>query len=207
VTREDWGPSRWELVVAERPGHSQWYIERFRAMEREGADIVGEARLADAMLGRGSRVLDAGCGPGRIAGWLAARGHDVVGVDVDPDLVEAARSDHPGPTYVVSDLSELDLPAAGIAEPFDLVVVAGNVVTFLAPGSEVEVLRRLAAHLAPGGRIVIGFGLGRGYDLASFEADVSSAGLRESLRLAAWDVRPWTPSSDFVVSVLEPSGA
>ena len=57
MTREDWGPSRWELIVAQRPEHSQWYIERFRAMEREGADIVGEARLADAMVERGSRVL------------------------------------------------------------------------------------------------------------------------------------------------------
>lgn len=203
MTREDWGPSRWELIVAQRPEHSQWYIERFRAMEREGADIVGEARLADAMIERGSRVLDAGCGPGRLAGELFRRGHDVVGVDVDPDLIEAARADHPGPGYAVADLSELDLPALGIAEPFDLVVVAGNVLTFLAPGSETEVLRRLGAHLAPGGRIVAGFGLGRGYELASFEADVVAAGLRESLRLATWDLRPWTPESDFVVSVLE----
>ena len=203
MTREDWGPSRWELIVAQRPEHSQWYIERFRAMEREGADIVGEARLADAMVERGSRVLDAGCGPGRLAGELFRRGHDVVGVDIDPDLVEAAQADHPGPVYAVADLSELDLPALGIADPFDLVVVAGNVLTFLAPGSEAEVLRRLGAHLAPGGRIVAGFGLGRGYELASFEADVVAAGLRESLRLATWDLRPWTPESDFVVSVLE----
>ncbi|WP_454300830.1 class I SAM-dependent methyltransferase [Salana multivorans] len=203
MTREDWGPSRWELIVAQRPEHSQWYIERFRAMEREGADIVGEARLADAMVERGSRVLDAGCGPGRLAGELFRRGHDVVGVDIDPDLVEAAQADHPGPVYAVADLSELDLPALGIADPFDLVVVAGNVLTFLAPGSETEVLRRLGAHLAPGGRIVAGFGLGRGYELASFEADVVAAGLRESLRLATWDLRPWTPESDFVVSVLE----
>ncbi|WP_454294805.1 class I SAM-dependent methyltransferase [Salana multivorans] len=204
MTREDWGPSRWELIVAQRPEHSQWYIERFRAMEREGADIVGEARLADAMIERGSRVLDAGCRP-RLAGELFRRGHDVVGVDVDPDLIEAARADHPGPGYAVADLSELDLPALGIAEPFDLVVVAGNVLTFLAPGSEAEVLRRLGAHLAPGGRIVAGFGLGRGYELALFEADVVAAGLQESLRLATWDVRPWTPGSDFVVSVLEPA--
>lgn len=51
-----------------KPGHSQWYIERFRTMAREGADLEGEARLIDAMVARGSRILDAGCGPGRVGG-------------------------------------------------------------------------------------------------------------------------------------------
>lgn len=57
-------PTRW--VTAHDAGHSQWYIERFRRMATEGADLAGEARLLDAMLARRSRVLDAGCGPGRV---------------------------------------------------------------------------------------------------------------------------------------------
>src|SRR3712207_7610408 len=117
-------------------------------MAAQGADLAGEARLVDAMVPRGSRVLDAGCGPGRVGAELAGRGHTVVGVDVDPVLVEAARSDHPGPTWLVGDLAELDLPSRGIAETFGVVVCAGNVLTFLAPGTAVEVLRRMAAHLA-----------------------------------------------------------
>src|SRR3712207_7124098 len=40
------------------------YVQRFRTLAAQGNDIVGEARLVDAMLPRGSRVLDAGCGPG-----------------------------------------------------------------------------------------------------------------------------------------------
>ena len=46
--------------VAQNPGHSQWYIDRFRTMARRGEDIVGEARLVDAMVPRRARILDAG---------------------------------------------------------------------------------------------------------------------------------------------------
>lgn len=195
-------PSKWEQILASNPDHSSWYIERFRAMALRGDDLAGEARFVDAMLPRGSRILDAGCGPGRVGGELARRGHDVVGVDVDPALIDAAQTDHPGATWLVGDIAELDLPARGVAEPFDAIVVAGNVMTFLAPGSEVAVLRALGAHLAPGGRIAIGFGTGRGYAIEQYQQDVAAAGLREDLRQSTWDLRPYTPASDFVVSVL-----
>ncbi|WP_317259731.1 hypothetical protein [Kocuria atrinae] len=49
--------------VEANPEHSQWYIERFRQMAAAGDDIVGEARLVDAMVDRGSRVLDAVAAP------------------------------------------------------------------------------------------------------------------------------------------------
>ncbi|MHA7134257.1 class I SAM-dependent methyltransferase [Oerskovia turbata] len=195
-------PTRWEQKTAVNPSHSTWYVERFRTMAAQGADLAGEARTVDAMLPRGSRILDAGCGPGRVGAELAARGHTVVGVDVDPVLIEAAEADHPGPTWLVGDIAELDLPAAGIAEPFDLIVCAGNVMTFLAPGTEVEALRRFRAHLAPGGRAVVGFGAGRGYAFDAFAADAVTAGLELELALSTWDLRPFTRDSDFLVAVL-----
>lgn len=195
-------PSRWAQKVAADPTHSHWYVERFRRMRADGADLAGEARMVDAMLPRGSRVLDAGCGPGRVGGELHRRGHVVVGVDVDPVLVAAAEEDAPGPTWLVGDLAELDLPARGVAEPFDAIVCAGNVMTFLAPGTEVDVLSRMTAHLAPEGRAVVGFGAGRGYAFGQFFADVERAGLRLDLALATWDLHPFTPESDFLVAVL-----
>lgn len=188
------------------PGHSQWYIERFRTMAADGADLAGEARLVDALVARGSRILDAGCGPGRIGGELHSRGHTVVGVDVDPELIEAAEQDHPGPTWLVGDLAELDLDAAGEQEPFDAAVVAGNVLPFLAAGTESEVLRRIGTYMKPEGRIAVGFGFGRGYELAAFDADVRRAGLVVESRFATWDLRPFTTEADFVVSLLIPSG-
>ena len=147
-------------------------------------------------------VLDAGCGPGRVAGTLSRAGHAVVGVDIDPVLITAAEHDHPGPTWLVADLAELDLPAMGIAEGFDLVVCAGNVLTFLDPATRRPVLARLAAHLRTGGRIVTGFGSGRDYSFAEFFDDVEHVGLVPDVLLSAWDLRPFTPDSNFLVAVL-----
>ena len=194
--------TRWEQQLESNPGHSDWYVERFRSMAEQGRDLAGEARLVDAMVPRGARILDAGCGPGRVGGHLARLGHEVLGVDVDPTLIAAAKEDHPGPQWLVGDLAELDLPAAGHPEPFDLVVCAGNVLTFLAPGTEVEVLRRLGEHLRPEGRVVVGFGAGRGYPFEDFFAHVGQAALRVDAVFSTWDLRPLGPNADFLVAVL-----
>ncbi|GAA3356603.1 class I SAM-dependent methyltransferase [Saccharopolyspora gregorii] len=194
--------SLWMQKVAADPGHSDWYVERMRGLARAGDDLAGEARLVDAMVPRGARVLDAGCGPGRVGAALAAAGHRVVGVDVDPTLIAAAEQDHPGPRWLVADLAELDLPARGIDEPFDAIVCAGNVLAFLAPATRREVLRRFRAHLAPEGRVAAGFGAGRGYGFDEFFADVAAAGLEVDLALSTWDVRPFTSDSEFVVALL-----
>lgn len=191
--------------VADDPGHSHWYVERFRTMARAGDDLAGEARFVDAMAPRGARILDAGCGPGRLGGYLAEVGHHVVGVDVDPVLIAAAEQDHPGPHWLVGDLAELDLPARGITEPFDLILSAGNVMTFLAPSTRVQVLSRLRDHVGRDGRAVIGFGAGRGYDFVDFLDDASNAGFAPDLLLSTWDLRPFTADSDFIVAVLRPA--
>jgi 2-polyprenyl-3-methyl-5-hydroxy-6-metoxy-1,4-benzoquinol methylase len=198
-------PTRW--VTETKPGHSQWYIDRFRRLAAEGADLAGEARLLDALVPPGARILDAGSGTGRVGAALAARGHAVVGVDADPALVEAARADHPGPRWLVGDLAELDLAAQDEAEPFDAAVIAGNVMAFVAPGTERAVLNRVAAHVRPDGIVVVGFGTDRGYPLTDFDADAVAAGLRLEHRFATWDLRPWRDDADFAVSVLRrPAG-
>ena len=133
--------SGWVELTKANPDHSAWYVERFRKMAAAGDDLAGEARLIDAMAPRAGRILDAGCGPGRVGAILAGLGHEIVGVDADPVLIAAALDDHPGPTWLVGDLAELDLASHGIAEGFDLIVCAGNVMTFLAPGTRRQVLR------------------------------------------------------------------
>jgi hypothetical protein len=136
---------------------------------------------------------------------MAAVGHQVVGVDVDPVLIEAAEQDHPGPRWLVGDLAELDLPPRGITEPFDVIVSAGNVMTFLAPSTRVQVLARLRAHLVDDGRAVIGFGAGRDYEFVQFLGDAAEAGFGPDLLLSTWDLRPFTDNSDFLVALLRPA--
>ncbi|OMQ14095.1 SAM-dependent methyltransferase, partial [Modestobacter sp. VKM Ac-2676] len=119
------------------------------------------------------------------------------GVDVDPVLIAAAEADHPGPRWLVGDLAELDLP-----DRFDGIVCAGNVMAFLAPSTRRPVLERFAAHLADDGRVAIGFGAGRGYEFDDFLADARAAGLVPDLLLSTWDLRPFTPGSEFLVAVL-----
>jgi SAM-dependent methyltransferase len=192
-------PTRW--VTDTGQDHSQWYVERFRKMAADGADLAGEARLVDAMVARAARILDAGCGGGRVGGHLHRCGHQVVGVDVDPVLVAAAEQDHPGPRWLVGDLAVLDLAAQGEPDPFDAAVVAGNVLGFVASGTEGDVLRRLAAHLVRDGFVVIGLGTDRGYPVEAMDRDAAQAGLGLEHRFGTWDLRPWRADSEFGVSV------
>lgn len=194
-------PSKWSRIIAADPEHTTRYIQRFKMMEAQGHDLGGEARTVDAMMARNSRILDAGCGPGRVGGRLHALGHTVVGVDVDPGLIAAAEEDYPGPTWIACDLAEMDLPARGIAEPFDVIIAAGNVMGFLAPSTRVDVLSGFASHLAPEGRAIIGFGAGRGYEFNQFFADLDEAGLVLDLPLETWDLRPFTAQSTFLVAI------
>jgi 2-polyprenyl-3-methyl-5-hydroxy-6-metoxy-1,4-benzoquinol methylase len=199
-------PTRW--VTENDAQHSRSYIERFRQLASEGADLAGEARMVDAMLPRASRVLDAGCGQGRVGAALAARGHRVTGVDADAELIGAASAEHPRSRWIAADLADLDLAEHGDPGPFDAAVMAGNVMLFVAEDTEEQVLRRVAAHLRPDGFAAVGFAAGRGYELADFDRHANAAGLVPEHRFATWDLRPWRSDSPFSVTVLRrpPSG-
>lgn len=188
------------------PGHSQWYAEHFREMNSAGGDTTGEARLIDAIAAPGSRILDAGCGQGRTAGELSQRGHEVVGVDIDPVLIESARIDNPGPTYICADLSSLNLGALGQPELFDAAVSAGNVITYVAPGTEVAALTGIRSHLRPDAPCVVGFHTER-YSIEDFDTHLKEAGFVLESRFATWDLRPWHPGAEFCISILRnPNG-
>lgn len=170
-------------------------------MAASGRDLHGEARLVDVLAPRGARLLDAGCGPGRHGGYLAAQGHEVVGVDVDPLLIEAAREDHPDATWLVADLSRLDLNALGEPEPFDGAMLVGNVMDFVPPEHRPAVIARIAAHLRPDGFLVVGSRTGREYTPEDLDSALPDAGLVLEHRFSTFDLRPWQPGADFCVSI------
>ena len=192
-------PPRWFTETEEH--HSQWYVDHFRDLAAQGVDLAGEARMVDAMLPRGARILDAGCGPGRTGAWLFAAGHEVVGVDADPVLIAAAVEDHVGPIWRMQDLSKLTLESIRQSALFDAAVLAGNVITYVAAGTEVQVLANIRAVLKPDGFAVVGFHTAR-YDVHEFDQHLAEAGFVLESRFATWDLRPWRDDADFVVTVL-----
>jgi trans-aconitate methyltransferase len=185
--------SRWLEETGGSRGAS--YEQRFRDLAASGVDVHGEAAFVAQLLEPGQRVLDAGCGTGRVARELARRGADVVGVDNDPSMLAVARAEAPDLRWIDADLASLDL-----GEPFDLVVAAGNVVVFLQPATEKEVLRRLAAHLRPGGVLVSGWRTDR-MARTVYDTLAAGAGLDPVARFATWDAAPWRDDADWCVAV------
>ncbi|MBM6403662.1 class I SAM-dependent methyltransferase [Phycicoccus sp. CSK15P-2] len=180
------------------------YRQRFLDLEAAGRDLHGEARFVSALAPPPSRVLDAGCGFGRVASELTRMGHTAVGVDADPDLVALAAED-PDTRFAVADLATLDLRNE---QEFHAVVMAGNVVPYLADGTLHPVLARLTAHLAPGGYLVAGFGLagslpegGAAVSTAQYDRAAHVAGLSYLTRYSTWDRAPFTATSGYAVSV------
>lgn len=170
------------------------YAATFDALAATGADVHGEATLCETLVPAGAKVLDAGCGTGRVAIRLAERGFSCVGVDVDASMLDVARSRAPRLRWVEADLCDLDLGGS-----FDLVVAAGNVVPLVAEGTEADVVARLAAHVGPGAVLVTGFGLDRSHlppaaaqvRLDDYDEWCRDAGLRLERRLATWTGEPY----------------
>jgi len=196
--------TRWES--ADTAG----YAEHFAQLIADGADVVGEARLADALVSRGATILDAGAGMGRIGAELMARGHTVVAAEKDPALVAAAIKRYPELSVVETDLLDLSgalLSDAGLPDSFDLIVLVGNVIILAAPDTESRMLTTLRDLLAPGGRILVGFhpkdspaSSARAYAFEEFAADVATAGLKVQHRFGTYELAP--PADDYVVAVL-----
>jgi len=162
-------------------------------MDAAGHSIHGEADCIMAFAP--TSVLDAGCGTGRVAIELARRGVDVVGVDLDPPMLAQARSKAPALAWVEADLATLEL-----GRTFDVVAAPGNVMIFVAPGTETEVVARLARHLGPDGHLIAGFQLTTPYTLERYDADCEAAGLTLAERWATWDREPWRPGIGYAVS-------
>jgi SAM-dependent methyltransferase len=106
---------------------------------------TGEPELIDALVPRSASILDLGCGPGRIAGPLAALGHHVTGVDDGAGMIAALPPDVDG---VLADARTVRL-----GRRFDAVLLASHLVN--EPDAGPAFAATAAAHLARDG-VVIG---------------------------------------------------
>ncbi len=149
------------------------YDNNFSYVSAHGRGVVD---LLDAR--PGERILDLGCGTGDLAARIAASGVTVHGIDGDPDMIRTAvdkYGDAPGtPTFAVADGH-----AFTVDEPFDAVFSNAALHWMRRPD---EVLARVHAALAPGGRFV-----------AEFGASGNVAALIEGLRVAGGELAPEVP--------------
>ena len=196
---DDLPETRWAAGGAAISG----YLERFSASIDAGVDIDGEARLADALIDRGSRILDAGAGMGRVAIALQRKGHEVLAAEPDVSLAAASQQRWPELPVITKDILELTLENEGT---FDLIVAVGNVMVLLAEGTEVRALSTLRGLLKPDGRILVGFhpqagpSIARAYAFDAFAAEAASAGLKVQHRFGGYNLEPANDS--YVVAVL-----
>lgn len=103
--------------------------------------------LLDARLPRSATVLDLGCGAGRIARVLAARGHAVAGVDQSPEMLERVPA---GIETHLADIEGLDL-----GRRFDAVLLASFLVNTPFAEQRAAFLVAAAAHVAAGGAVYL----------------------------------------------------
>ena len=172
----------------------------------------GEASFCRALVPPPARVLDAGCGTGRVAIRLHDLGFQCVGVDVDESMLAvamAAMAAGSRPDWVLADLSTLDLEQHGIPGGFDLCVAAGNVIPLLAEGTLERTVGGLATTLHPGGLLVTGFGLNSAHlpgscpvtTLAEYDNACVEAGLEPLARHSTWQGTSFTNDDGYAVNV------
>ena len=162
-------------------------------------DATAEADFIAGLRAAPCRVLDAGCGTGRLAIELARRGFGTTGVDISTSMLLQARTAAPQLDWRLGDISCVRLSGR-----YDLVVMAGNVMIFLPKKSEGRVMSNMARHLAPGGLLVTGFFLSMGrLQLDEYDVLAGRAGLRLQARYSGWYREPWDAQSSYAVSVHE----
>jgi trans-aconitate 2-methyltransferase len=121
------------------------YDQRFSCIAGYGRDLL--PLLAPRA---GERILDLGCGTGRLTDEIASSGAEVVGVDSSPSMIDEARAHYPHLSFSVMDARELKADS-----PFD--AVFSNAVLHWIPDPE-RVVRAVAGVLRPGGRFVLEMG-------------------------------------------------
>jgi SAM-dependent methyltransferase len=146
-------------------------------------DDPGDLDLYLALVERtGGPVLELAAGTGRLAVPLAEAGHRVVGVDIDPAMLDRARAAAADAgvgdrlELVTADARTVRLPEAG---SFRLAFIGlGSILLLDARADQQAVIRTLADHLAPGGLAVVDAWLPDADDLGRYDGRLGHEWLR-----------------------------
>ena len=204
---DDRPATRWQQLTGGTSGRD--YAARFEALAASGADVHGEATFCTALLPPGARVLDAGCGTGRVAIRLAAQGFDVVGLDVDDSMLAVARDQDPALTWVLRRPRRPPAPSCSRDRRTTWCCWPGTSSRCSRRGRSGAPSPPCAGLLADGGLLVAGFGLDRAHlpagcpvtPLEEYDAALASCGLHVVDRFSTWDAAPYAPDAGYAVSV------
>jgi SAM-dependent methyltransferase len=98
------------------------------------------------------RVLELGCGAGRITGYLVALGTEVTGLDVSPRMLAECRRRYPAGRFIEGDLGDLS-PFAEAS--LDVVVAGYNVLDIVGDAQRRRILGEIHRILTPGGLLIM----------------------------------------------------
>ncbi len=202
--------TRWARLTGGASGCD--YAARFEALAAAGQEIHGEASFCAALVPPPARVLDAGCGTGRVALRLHDLGYHCLGVDADQSMLAVAKATKTAGRrldWVLADLSTLSLDQHGIPGGFDLCVAAGNVIPLLAEGTLEQTVVAMMATLRIGGLLVTGFGLDSDHlpgscpvtALADYDDACELAGLESLARHSTWQGTTFHDDDGYAVSI------
>ena len=185
------------IVSTWNPSH---YDKKWAEMAADGQDPHGEVAFVQRALNRHGRdrsgvILDAGCGTGRVAVELAARGYNVHGTDVDESMLTHARSKSPALSWHLGNLADIEFPLV-----FHTVVMAGNVILFVDEIDRPSVVANVARYVELGGLVIAGFQLarpdGRRVTLNDWDRWTEAVGLPLIERFSTWDEDPFAEGPD-----------
>ncbi len=145
---------------------AELYIGLFGSSQQVHADDL--AFIGQHLSGQPGTVLDLGCGPGHLTGYLRSLGVDAAGIDMVPEFITHAKAAHPSGEFQLGSMTSL-----GVANQSVIGILAWYSLIHLPPPDLDGVLAEFRRVMAPSGTLVVGFF--DGDDIAAFDHKVVTA--------------------------------
>jgi len=139
-----------------------WWVDFFKGpfgdlQVQDGgpqATVADVDRIASVLGPAPQRILDAPCGAGRHTLELARRGYNVVGIDFNPTVLEAARAKS-AEQNLAADFQLMDLRELSAEEEFDAAICLWTSIGYFSDSDNERALRNLAKAVKPGGHLIL----------------------------------------------------